>query len=509
MQPRYAPLTSSDLDWLLSLDDWTLEHWLVELQPTMRKTVLKRLVDHIQRKTPRSPAQLGALAWRKRWKMGRHLRRLDRTLVDLAQRKIQRLMVMMPPRHGKSVLISQFFPAWYLGTHPEQRVILASYEAHFAASWGRQARDVLAEHGAEHFGVALRRDSAAVNRWDLADHPGGMITAGVGGPITGRGANLLIVDDPVKNAEQALSETYRNKAWEWWTSTAFTRLEPDAIVVVVQTRWHEDDLAGRILREQAGENWHVLCLPAIAEQTDPIGRRPGEALWPQRFSRARLEEIRQSLPAYWWQALYQQTPSQHQSVLWPPEYFSGDDLWFDQWPDDLLLRVIALDPSKGGGAKHSDYSAYVLLGVQAGGDVWVEADLSNTRPPSQMVAEGVAHYQRFRPHTFRVEGNAWQELLHTLFVEALQRQGIMHAPVTAMHNHVKKQLRIERLDSLLRARQVHFRRTSGTELLVRQLKDFPVGKHDDGPDALEMAVHAAQELCSPAEHETISDFRNL
>jgi predicted phage terminase large subunit-like protein len=496
--------TTKELDWLLSLDDSTLERWLRTLATPTRQALLARLTERATKKrAPTSPAELAARVWGSRWRTARHLELLNEALTDLAARKITRLMVMMPPRHGKSVLTSQFFPAWYLGVHPEHRVILASYEAHFAAGWGRKARDVLAERGKELFGATVRPDASAANRWDLLGHSGGMVAAGVGGPITGRGADLLIVDDPVKNAEQAVSETYRERAWEWWTSTAFTRLEPDAVAVIVQTRWHEDDLAGRILREQADENWRVVSLPALAELGDPLGRVPGEALWPERFPLARLKKIRAAMPAHWWESLYQQTPGHHDAVLWPPSYFAGDDLWFDQWPDDLQLRVVALDPSKGVGASRGDYSAYVLLGVQAGGRLWVEADLSNTRPPLALVEDGARLYERFRPHAFYVEANAWQDLLRPLFDEAFRKRGLLHARAESLHNRVKKQLRIEQLDPLLRHRQIRFRRTAGTELLVRQLKNFPVARHDDGPDALEMAVRAAQALWSGAEAESV------
>ena len=177
-------------------------------------------------------------------------------------------MVTLPPRHGKSQLISQYFPAWYLGTFPDRRTILTSYEAGFAAGWGRRARDVLEEFGPEVFEVSVREDSSAADRWDINGHVGGMITAGVGGAITGRGADLLIIDDPVKNSEDAASKTMRDKAWEWYQSTAYTRLEPGGAIILVMTRWNEDDLAGRILKESqtGGEKWEVMNLPAIAEE---------------------------------------------------------------------------------------------------------------------------------------------------------------------------------------------------------------------------------------------------
>src|SRR5690348_3861723 len=234
-----------------------------------------------------TPAGLAWVASDGRWQYAPHLRLLSDALWRVAAGHIRRLMVFMPPRHGKSELVSHYFPAWYLGTRPNRRVILTSYEADFAATWGRKVRDVLAEFGPTLYGVRVRDDSSAANRWDLAEHTGGMVTAGVGGPITGRGADVLIIDDPVKNADDALSATMRERVWEWWRSTAYTRLEPSGAAVLVMTRWHEDDLAGRLLgeMEQGGEHWEVLRLPAIAEEEDDaLGRHPGEALWPQRFS---------------------------------------------------------------------------------------------------------------------------------------------------------------------------------------------------------------------------------
>jgi predicted phage terminase large subunit-like protein len=253
------------------------------------------------------------MAWyvtRKKWQAAPHLNLLNRRLLDVAGGRCRRLMITMPPRHGKSMLVSQFFPAWFLGHQPERRVILASYEADFAATWGRKARDVLEEHGQVLFGVKVRQDSKAANRWDLAGRTGGMITAGVGGPITGRGADLLIIDDPIKNAEEAFSENCREAAWHWFVSTAYTRLEPGGAVILIMTRWHVDDLAGRLLAaaNEGGERWEVLNLAALAEEGDLLGRRPGEALWPERYPADELAKIRQAQGQFWFEAMYQQSP---------------------------------------------------------------------------------------------------------------------------------------------------------------------------------------------------------
>lgn len=236
---------------------------------------------------------------------------LNRKLVDVAAGRIRRLMVFMPPRHGKSELTSRYFPAWYLGTFPDKRIILASYEADFAATWGRKARNLLEEFGPSLFGVKVSDDSAAAARWDIAEHEGGMVTAGVRGPITGKGANVAIIDDPVKNDQEAMSQTYRDATWDWYRATFSTRIQEEGAIILVMTRWHEDDLAGRLLRaqEEGGDRWEVVNLPALAEENDMLGRQPGEPLCPELFTKETLEATKIRLGSYWWNALYQQRPS--------------------------------------------------------------------------------------------------------------------------------------------------------------------------------------------------------
>lgn len=253
-----------------------------------------------------SPAALAWVSTSGKWRTARHLSILNRLLLSVARGETTRLLVTVPPRHGKSTLSSHYFPAWYLGMYPDRRVLLAGYEADFASSWGRKARNVLERYGRS-FGVEVDHRSSAADRWDISGRAGGMATAGIGGPLTGKGADLLLIDDPVKNAEEAGSETYREKAWEWYASTAFTRLEPNGSIIVIQTRWHEDDLAGRILKNSK-ERWEVIRLSALAEEGDYLGRQPGEALWPERYDRESLLNIKQEIGSYWFSALYQQDP---------------------------------------------------------------------------------------------------------------------------------------------------------------------------------------------------------
>jgi len=236
---------------------------------------------------------------------------LNRKLVDVAAGRIKRLIVSMPPRHGKSELVSRYFPAWYIGTFPDKRIILVSYEADFAATWGRKARDLLEEHGPTLFGIRVSGNSSAANRWDIEGHEGGMVTAGVNGPITGKGADIGIIDDPVKNDQEAMSVTYQERTYEWYKSTFRTRIQRDGAIILIMTRWHENDLAGKLLaaQEEEGEKWEVVSLPAIAEDDDPLGREIGQPLCPDLFTKDALESIKKSVGSYWWASLYQQRPS--------------------------------------------------------------------------------------------------------------------------------------------------------------------------------------------------------
>jgi hypothetical protein len=343
----------------------TLTEALASLPSLLPLATDKELAQLEQDLSWMSPGSFAQIASQGRWIPARHLNYLDQAIVEsieAAERgELEGLVVSMPPQHGKSELCSKYLPAWYLGRYPDRRVILASYEADFAAGWGRKARDLVDQWG-HLFGVSVNRSSGAANRWDLEGREGGMTAAGVGGPITGRGAHLLIVDDPIKNDEEGRSATFREKLWEWWQSVATTRLRPGALIVVIQTRWHRDDLTGRILEQarDTRQKWRVVKFPALAEEEDILGRQPGEALWPEVFTKERLEKVRDNRTNYYWQAMYQQNPQAEGSAEWPDDFF-GPDVWFDEWPRDYDCKVVALDPSKGVESKFGDYSAFVLM----------------------------------------------------------------------------------------------------------------------------------------------------
>jgi predicted phage terminase large subunit-like protein len=269
---------------------------------------------------------------------------VDEAITDAVLGIAPRVIVEIPVRHGKSELGSHWAPVWFLERHPDRAIILTSYEAGFAAHWGRRVRDTIDEH-ADQLSVRLKSSSKAANRWHTTKG-GGMITAGVGGPVTGYGANLLLIDDPFKNAAEAESPVRRAHVWDWFRSTAYTRVEPGGAIVILMARWHEDDLVGRLLRQQeeeGGEPWRVVRMPALADSPDdPLGRRHdlpcpwcdgdrtlgsrtchgcggagivGEALWPERRDRSGLLDIKSTVGSYYFNALYQQRPSAPEGAI--------------------------------------------------------------------------------------------------------------------------------------------------------------------------------------------------
>jgi predicted phage terminase large subunit-like protein len=222
-----------------------------------------------------------------------------------------------------------------------------------------------------------------------------------------------------------------------------------------------------------------------------------ELLWPEHedlyaLMRMRFEEGRAAF-----EREKQNSPIDPERCEWPDEYF-GDDLWFHEWPAKLLVRIIALDPSKGADARFGDYSAFVLLGVDERGVLYVEADLAR-RPTPEMVAAGVALCRRFRPDAFGIEANQYQDLLRGEFEAEFQRQHRRAIEPLGVHNYASKLVRIRRLGPYLSQRRLRFHaRSPSTQLLVNQLRDFPQGSHDDGPDALEMAIRLAETMLGGA-----------
>jgi predicted phage terminase large subunit-like protein len=303
-------------------------------------------------------------------------------LEALTRGELDRLAIFMPPGSAKSTYTSILFPPWYLARYPDHAVIAASHTAELAEKWGRKVRNLVAAYPRV-LGVGLADDSQAAGRWET-DRGGEYNAFGVGGSVTGRRGDLIVIDDPVRSREDAESELIREKTWDWYKSDLYTRLKPGGRIVLIQTRWHEDDLAGRLLAEMAagGDHWEVISLPALAEADDPLGRKPGEPLWPEWESLEELERKRRAVGPRDWTALYQQRPAPEEG-----DYFQLSWLRpYDKPPPRDTLRIY-------GGSDYAvtadggDYTVHVVVGLdpegrmylldlwraQTASDQWVEA----------------------------------------------------------------------------------------------------------------------------------------
>ena len=429
---------------------------------------------------------------------------------------LNRLFVTMPPRHGKSYLISEHTPPWYLTRFPDRRVILTSYEANFAGDWGRKGKKHIQAH--PEFGVTTDPESQAKAHWDLeAPHRGGMDTAGAGGPITGKGAHLLVIDDPIKNETEAFSETDRQQKWDWLLSTAQSRLEPskaenggrsEGKIVLVHTRWHEDDLGGRCLKHQ-DDLWYHIDLPALAIEgvSDPLGRVPGEALCPERYPRHALEAIRDSADTgYWFGALYQQRPSSEGSGIFARPFFR---YWTPAGTDESMY---ALHTPDGGTnlVKVEDCIHFQTVDLAAtdktSSDFTVISTWAATQTRDLLLVGRVRERILSADHTTTIR-RVWFEWkaarkMRFLGVEkatyglsvvtTLRREAIPIKELTPDRDKVSRAIPA---GELCKAGKLYFpRRASWIEEWEHEHLQFPNGTHDDQVDTTAYAVNELQLL---------------
>lgn len=284
---------------------------------TAQRSWIDDLERHVTGKADRTWATPGALAvdLDDRTVQTPALELVDKKLVELMNTPDGRLIIILPPQEGKSQRTSRRFVQWALKLNPDTRVAIASYEHNVARRWGRVNRDDIRDNPAA-FQLHVRSDLSGQSEWQLAGYDGGVFSVGIGGGLTGRPVDLLVIDDPIKDRKQADSADYRQAVWDWWTDVASTRLAPGAPVVLILTRWHEDDLAGRLLAAEDGHLWQVLRIPAQADhdpdqgESDPLGRAPGEFLTSARGRTvAQWEAIKVRAGTRTWTALYQGRPT--------------------------------------------------------------------------------------------------------------------------------------------------------------------------------------------------------
>lgn len=400
-----------------------------------------------------------------------HTRMLVEHLEALERRELGRLVVTMPPRHGKTLHVSQAFPAWAMGRRPAEHVILASYGAELAEQNSRRTRGFLLDPRWPFPDVAVSAESSAVGRWHTTAG-GGCIAAGIGGGLTGHGAHLLIVDDPVRGREDADSAAVRESTWRWWTEVALTRLQPGAAVLLVQTRWHEDDLAGRVLDSPGAADWTVLSLPALADDGDPLGRAEGEALWPDWYDAAHLESLRVDIGERAFAALYQQRPTPDRGGIFQRAWLDGR---YDRLPEGLRV-VQAVDASFKTGTAN-DYSAIVTVATD--GRRFYVADVWRQKVEfPQLVAAIKAQAAEWNPEAILIEDAAAGQSA----TQQLRRDTAL--PIVAVKPSGSKIARAESVSPLFESGRVLLPSSAGwLGAFVEELASFPAGRHDDQVDA--------------------------
>jgi len=418
-----------------------------------------------------------AAAMYSKFELPAHLRILVQVLERVERGELDRVIVAMPPRHGKSMTTSQLFPSWYLGRNPTKSIIASSYGQELASDFGRRVRNFVSDplHRKFFRDCIISDDSDSVHRFHTTAG-GAYFATGAGGPLTGRGADLLLIDDPIKSAEDARSPSFRRSLQDWYESTAYTRLEPGGAVAIVATRWHEADLIGWLLKEHAAEGWKVISLPAIGE----IGegwRNEGDALWPEKFPLEALCRIREAIGSGAWTSLYMQRPAPEQGAI-----FRRD--WWRSYagPVECHRTIFSLDCAfKTGQA--NDYSVIAVVGEAKDGYYIRHVSRGRWEFP-ELKRQAVALAEIWKPHAVLIEDAAsGQSLVQSLKAET--RLPIL--PVRPMGDKVS---RAHAVSPLVESGRV-FVPAEAPWLVdfVDEATSFPAAPHDDQVDAITQALN--------------------
>jgi len=420
----------------------------------------------------------------------RHHQLLIDKLEAVERGELPRLMVCMPPGSAKSTWASILFPPWYLGRNPNKNIITASYAQRLSRRFGKRCRNIVGGRDFQQtFGFTLAADAAAADEWETES--GGEFSAtSVGGAVTGRRADCILVDDPVKGRKEADSLLIRDNTWDWWVSDLRTRLKPGGAIVLILTRWHEDDPAGRILPEgwggqsgwvtsRDGERWYVLSIQAEAEANDPLGRKPGEMLWPEWFADGMLEREKIAQGPRNWNSLYQQKPTVEEG-----DYFRKDWInYYDRLPAQETMRFY-------GGSDYAvtsdggDYTVHAVVGLDPAGRLYL-ADLWRQQASSEVWIDAWCDLVReWKPLGWAEEtGQIKSGVGPFRDMRARQRGAFVACDVFPTRGD--KSIRAQSIRGRMALNGIWLPRSAAwVPGLVSELLSFPAGRNDDQVDAL-------------------------
>ncbi len=411
-----------------------------------------------------------------------HHRLLIEKLEAVSRGECDRLLICMPPGAAKSTYASVLFPAWFLANHPAAAIIAASHTTELSERWGRRVRNLVIEN-APTLDISLSSDSMAAGRWELTSG-GSYLAAGVGQAILGYRADLVVIDDPIRSREDAASETIRRSTWEWFSADLKTRLKPGGRVILIQTRWHEDDLAGRVLAEmeKGGDQWHSLILPAVAEEGDPLGRKAGAFLWdddPNYEFGKFLRREQQTQPAWNWAALYQQRPAPESGDYFRSEWLKP----YEKIPPLDTLRVFAGSDFAVTAGK-GDWTCHIVVGVSQDNELYL-LDLYRAQSTPDVSIDRMLDLQKlWRPVAWAEEAGAIKNAIGPFLERRMQERKI---PIFRKTLPVKgdKSARAQSIRGLMALRGLRVpTKAIWYPAFAQELLTFPVGKHDDQCDSL-------------------------
>ncbi len=410
------------------------------------------------------PVVSPAFVWN--WK---HLRYIQAQLARVTSGEIDRLILTIPPRHGKSEQTTIRYPVWFLEQDPTKRVIVGCYNQTLANKFSRKARGIARER------LALSDERTAADDWETKEG-GGFRAVGVGAGVTGMGGDLIIVDDPVKNRQEANSQAYRDRVWDWYTDDLYTRLEPGGKIIVIMTRWQEDDLVGRLLASEDADAWTVVNLPALAENDDPLGRKPGEALCPERYDESALERIKRVMGRSF-TALYQCRPSAPEGDFFQRGWFEfvgaapANCTWVRYW-------------DKAGTTDDGDFTVGVLMGRSPDGFFYVDDVVRGQWSAHQR--------EKTMKATAELDRSRGRDVLHVHEQEGgsggkdsagTTTRNLAGFRVVAQRSTGDKTTRAEPFADQAEAGNVKIVRAPWNTGYINELTTFPNGANDDQVDA--------------------------
>lgn len=411
---------------------------------------------------------------------GRHHALMAKKFEEIAEGKLKRLIINMPPRHTKSEFASNMLPAWFLGRFPDKKVIQCSNTADLSVGFGRKVRNLVdSEQYAKIFpNVSLRADSKAAGRW-ATSHNGDYFAIGVGGTVTGKGADLLIIDDPHSEQEARLAQgdpTVFDSVYEWYTSGPRQRLQPGGAIIIVMTRWSDKDLTGKVLKNDASE-WEVIELPAIM----PSGR----PLWPEFWSLEELTSLKEELPPFKWNAQYQQKPTGEEGAIVKRE-------WWKRWESDRAPRcefIIQSWDTAFTKSQRADYSACTTWGVfylnedESDVNIILLDALKEKWEFPELKDNAKRMYDEWEPDACIIEAKAAGAPL----IFELRRMGVMVSDYTPVRGN-DKFVRLNSVTDLFRSGKVWAPETRWADELIEEMARFPNAEHDDLTDSATQAL---------------------